>query len=125
MKKYTPALVALLASFTIAVSASAFAQTSKQSERKIDVDLPISCYDKDLVLESLSKNYGEVVYFAGIDDLHEIENMSSFLALNRETMTYSFGFFLLKRGLICMVSAGEGMFDMSKLMSPKENKERL
>ena len=123
MKLYTPALVALLASFTVTVSA--FAQTSKQTERKVDVDLPISCFDKDLVLESLRKKYGEVVYFAGIDDLHEIENMSSFLALNRETNTYSFGFFLPKKGLICMVSAGEGMFDMSKLVAPKQNNERL
>lgn len=121
MKSYKPALVALLASFTVAAAA----QSSKQTERKVDVDLPVSCFDKDLVLESLSRKYGEVVYFAGIDDLHEIENMSSFLALNRETNTYSFGFFLLKKGLICMVSAGEGMFDMSKLMESKNNNERL
>ena len=123
MKSYKPALVALLASFTVAVSA--FAQSPKESEKKLDVDLPITCYDKDLVLESLRRKYSEVIYFAGIDDLHEIENMSSFLALNQETRTYSFGFLLPKKGLICMVSAGEGMFDMSKLVKPNGNNERL
>lgn len=115
MKSYKPALVALLASFTVTVSA----QTPKQSEKKLDVDLPITCYDKDLVLESLRKKYSEVIYFAGIDDLHGIENMPSFLSQNKETRTYSFGFLLPKKGLICMVSAGEGMFDMSKLQGEK------
>jgi glutathione synthase/RimK-type ligase-like ATP-grasp enzyme len=100
MKKLLPTLLILFSSLS-------FAQ-SQNKETKID--LPVSCFDKNVVLKELSGTYGEKILFAGIDDMREVPNLSSFLALNKETETYTFGYYLPKNNMICIISAGNGNF---------------
>lgn len=97
----------LLSTLLILFSSVSFAQ-SQNKETKID--LPVSCYDKDFVLKELSEKFGEKVLFAGIDDMREVKNLSSFLSLNKETETYTFGYYLPLRNMICIISGGTGSF---------------
>ena len=100
MKKLLPTLLILFSTLS-------FAQ-SQNKETKID--LPVSCYDRDVVLKELGEKFGEKVLFAGIDDTRDVDNLSSFLALNKETETYTFGYYLPKNNMICIISAGNGNF---------------
>ena len=100
MKKLLPTLLILFSTLS-------FAQ-SQNKETKID--LPVSCYDRDIVLKELSERFGEKVLFAGIDDTRDVDNLSSFLALNKKTETYTFGYYLPKNNMICIISAGNGNF---------------
>lgn len=74
------------------------------------IDLPVFCYNKDVVLKELNEKFEEKVLFAGIDDTRDIENLSSFLSLNQETETYTFGYYLPKNKMICIISSGNGNF---------------
>jgi hypothetical protein len=98
MKKYIPTLALLLCS-------SAFSQSQN---KEISVDLPIKCYPKETVMGELEKNFKEKIVFAGIEEQLNIPNVSSFLTLNQETETYTFGFYIPNRNIMCIVSSGMG-----------------
>lgn len=87
-----------------------FSTLVSAQNKETKIDLPVSCYDRDLVLKELRERFEEKVLFAGIDDTRDVPNLSSFLALNKETETYTFGYYLPKNNMICIISSGNGNF---------------
>ena len=97
MKKYIAATLLLSAAMCV----------SAQDKQTI-VNLKVKCYDRDRVIEVLTKEYKEKVLFVGIDQEHGVEGVSSFLSHNAETETFTVGFHLTQSNRICIISAGSG-----------------
>lgn len=97
MKKFIAAF--LLLSAAMCVSAQ---------DKQTVINLKVKCYDRDRVIEVLTKEYKEKVLFMGIDQEHGAQGVSSFLAHNAETETFTMGFHLTNSNLICIISSGSG-----------------
>ena len=90
---------------SLVFSVSTFAQN-----KEVEIKLPMKCYPKEVVMKALSEQYKEELIFAGIDEMHEIENLSAFIAWNSKTETYTVGLYSANEGMICIVSGGLGNF---------------
>lgn len=97
MKKFIAALLLLGAAMCV---------SAQQKENTIN--LKIKCFERDRVIDILNKEFKEKVLFVGIDDQHGVQGVSSFLAHNAETETFTMGFHLTNSNLICILSTGSG-----------------
>lgn len=97
MKKFIAALLLLGAAMCV---------SAQQKENTIN--LKIKCFERDRVIDILQKEFKEKVLFVGIDDQHGVQGVSSFLAHNAETETFTMGFHLTNSNLICILSTGSG-----------------
>lgn len=97
MKKYIAALLLLGAAMCV---------SAQQKENTIN--LKVKCFERDRVIDILNKEFKEKVLFVGIDDQHGVQGVSSFLAHNAETETFTMGFHLTNSNLICILSTGSG-----------------
>ncbi len=94
-------LCAVLIAFSTLVSAQ-----SKETK----VTFTVNCFDRDVVLNLLTRELKEKIVFAGIDTLHAKEGVLSFMTHNTDNEEYTIGLFLTKSNLACIIGAGSGSF---------------
>lgn len=95
----------ILILMSLVFSAACFAQS-----KPVEIKLPIKCYAKDVVLQGLEKDFKEKIIFAGIDDFHKMDDLSTFITWNSDTETFTVGLYSVKEEMICIVSGGFGNF---------------
>ena len=88
----------------ICVPIIAFAQ-NKSNETPLTHTM--QCFDRDLVINELTKTYKEKIIFTGNNE-NKLNGSSSFLTYNEEKETFTIGIFVPNRNLICIVSTGYG-----------------
>lgn len=69
------------------------------------VKLEVNCFPPEDVTKVIEQ-YKEEYIFAGIDNIHGVNNLTSVLFFNRETKSYSFVFHANDQGLVCVISSG-------------------
>lgn len=91
------------------ISTTSIAQPPQPNkDEEIDVQVPATCYNKDVLIEALKSDFNEVPVFSGHED-REGKKTQSFLSYNAKTRTYTFGIAIPDTEFICILSSGEGM----------------